>query len=188
MNIHIKYMVSLRCKMVVKEALSNGGLHYKNVDLGEVELRENTVSEEQRSQLETILLKSGLELMDDKKSALVERTKNIIVEMIHYNEELPNINTSDFISEKLDYDYTYISNLFTEVTGITIQNFIMLHKIEKAKELILYDELNFTEISLKLNYSSVSHLSNQFKKITGLTPTFFKKLNEFKKRKMLETI
>ncbi len=188
MNIHIKYMVSLRCKLVVKDAIKSVGLHYKNVDLGEVELLENTVSPEQHAQLETMLLKSGLELMDDKKSALVEKTKNVIVEMIHYDKELPKNNISDFISEKLDHDYTYISNLFTEVTGMTIQNFILLHKIEKAKELILYDELNFTEISYKLNYSSVSHLSNQFKKVTGLTPTFFKKLNEFKKRKMLETI
>jgi AraC-like DNA-binding protein len=125
--------------------------------------------------------------MDDKKAVLIERIINVITEMIHYSDELPKVNYSDYISEKLDYDYTYLSNLFTEVRGITIQQFIIIHKIERAKELLLYDELNLTEISYKLHYSSVAHLSNQFKKVTGLTPSHFKQLKD-KRRQSLDEI
>jgi AraC-like DNA-binding protein len=139
----------------------------------------------QREQLKVNLLKSGLELLDDQRSILVEKIKNVIIEMIHYSDELPNVNYSDYISEKLDYDYTYLANIFSEVKGITIQQFIIIHKIEKVKELLLYDELNITEISYKLHYSSAAHLSNQFKKITGLTPTFYKQLKN-KRKKNLE--
>jgi len=119
-------------------------------------------------------LKSGLDLLDDKKSILIEKIKTLIIEMIHYSEELPAVNYSDYISEKLGYDYTYLSNIFTEVKGTTIQQFIIIHKIEKVKELLLYDELNLTQIAYKLHYSSVGHLSNQFKKVTGLSPSFYK--------------
>ncbi|MBK5279979.1 MAG: AraC family transcriptional regulator [Bacteroidia bacterium] len=179
-------MVSNRCKMAVKEVLKGLGLHFIVVDLGEVEIMEN-ISEEQREQLKLALLTSGLELMDDKKAVLIEKVKNVITEMIHYSEELPKMNYSDYISKKLDYDYTYLSNLFTEVKGITIQQFIIIHKIERAKELLLYDELSLTQISFKLNYSSVGHLSNQFKKITGLTPSHFKQLKD-KRRIPIEEI
>ena len=179
-------MVSNRCKMAVKEVLNGLGLHFIVVDLGEVEVMEN-ISDEQREQLKLALHTSGLELMDDKKAMLIEKVKNVITEMVHYSEELPKMNYSDFISKKLDYDYTYLSNLFTEVKGITIQQFIIIHKIERAKELLLYNELNLTQISFKLNYSSVGHLSNQFKKITGLTPSHFKQLKD-KRRIPIEEI
>ncbi len=176
-------MVSLRCKMMVKEELEKLGLHHVIVDLGTVEILED-ITEDQRRRLKESLMKSGLELLDNKKSILIEKIKNVIIEMIHYSDELPKVNYSDYISEKLGYDYTYLANIFSEVKGITIQQFIILHKIEKVKELLIYDELNLTEISYRLHYSSVAHLSNQFKKITGLTPTFYKQLKNKRKRNL----
>jgi len=124
------------------------------------------------------LIKSGLELMDNKKAVLIEKIIKVIIEMIHHTDEIIKINFSDYLSEKLQHDYTYLSNIFSEVKGITIQQFIIIHKIERIKELLLYDELNLTEISYKLNYSSVAHLSNQFKKVTGLSPSHFKQLKD----------
>ena len=186
MKIYIKYMVSTRCKMAVKEELTKLGLHFIVVDLGEVEIMED-ISGEQREQLKIALLHSGLELMDDKRAVLIGKIKAVITEMVHYTDEMPKINYSDYISKKLNYDYTYLSNLFSEVKGITIQQFIIIHKIERVKELIMYDELNLTEISYKLHYSSVGHLSNQFKKITGLSPSHFKQLKE-KRRSPIEEI
>lgn len=183
MKLYIKYMVSLRCKLMVQEELRKLGLKYVLVDLGVVEILEE-ISDLQREQLKVNLLKSGLELMDDKKSILIEKIKNVIVEMIHYADELPQENFSDYISKQLGYDYTYLANTFSEVKGITIQQFIIIHKIERVKELLLYDELNLTEISYKLNYSSVAHLSNQFKKVTGLSPSFYKKLKQKRKNNL----
>lgn len=174
-------MVSLRCKMTVKQELKKMGLHFVFVDLGMIEILEE-ITFEQRNQLKLNLLTFGLELLEDSKNILIEKVKNVIIEMIHHSEEFPKVNYSDYISEQLGYDYTYLSNIFSEVKGITIQQFIIIHKIEKAKELLLYQELNLTQISQKLHYSSVSHLSNQFKKITGLTPTYYKALK--KKRTM----
>lgn len=168
-------MVSIRCKMLVKSELNKLGLHHKVVDLGEVEIEE-IITDEQKEKLKTALLQSGLELMDDKKSMLIEKIKNVIVEMVHYKDEFPKTKNSDYISKKLDHNYTYLANLFSEATGTTIEHYIIIHKIERAKELIIYDELTLTEIAWKLNYSSVAHLSNQFKKITGLTPSYFKQL------------
>lgn len=147
------------------------------IELGMVEVEED-VTDRQRELLRENLLRSGLELLDDKKSILIEKIKNVIIEMIHYSDEVPKVNYSEYISEKLKYDYTYLSNVFSEVKGITIQHFIILHKIEKVKELLLYDEINLTQISYKLHYSSVAHLSNQFKKITGLSPSYFKKIKQ----------
>lgn len=181
-------MVSLRCKIAVKTALDNMGLHYKDVDLGEVNLIEDTLTQGQHDHLQYVLHKSGLELMEESKSVLIEKIKNVVVEMIHYSEDLPLFKISEYISKKLNHDYTYLSNQFKEVVGTTLQHYILLHKIEKAKELILYDELTLIEISYKLHYSSVAHLSNQFKQLTGLTPSHFKKLHSYKKRLMLETI
>jgi AraC-like DNA-binding protein len=179
-------MVSIRCKMAVKEELKKLGLHYVSVDLGEVDIMEN-ITDQQREQIKAALFKSGLELMDDKKAMLIEKIKNAIIEMVHYTDEMPKVNFSNYLSEKLDYDYTYLANLFSETEGTTIEHFMLIHKIERVKELIIYDELNLTEISLKLHYSSVGHLSNQFKKITGLTPSFFKALRH-KKRIALENV
>ena len=175
MKLYIKYMVSLRCKMMVKAELKKLGIKYVVLDLGMVEILED-ITVKQRDQLRMNLLKSGLELLDDKKSILIERIKNVIIEMVHYSEELPKTNHSEYISNKLGYDYTYLANIFSEVKGITIQQFIIIHKIERVKELILYDELNLTEISYKLQYSSVAYLSNQFKRVTGLSPSFYKQL------------
>ena len=173
-------MVSLRCKLMVKQELEKLGLHCVIVELGCIEIKEN-ISDEQKQQLKSNLAMSGLELLDDRKGILVEKIKNVIIEMIHYSDEVPKVNYSDYISEKLGYDYTYLSNMFSEVKGITIQHFIINHKIERAKELILYDELDLTEIAFKLHYSSVAHLSNQFKKVTGQTPSFYKKIGEKRK-------
>jgi AraC-like DNA-binding protein len=180
LKLYIKYMVSLRCKMMVKEELKKLGIKYMTVDLGVVEIFED-IEETQFNELRVNLHRSGLQLLDDKRSILIEKIKNLIVEMIHYSDELPDVNYSDYISEKLGYDYTYLANIFSEVKGTTIQQFIIMHKIEKAKELLIYDELNLTEIAYKLQYSSVAHLSNQFKKITGLTPSFYKSLKEKRK-------
>jgi len=186
MKLYIKYMVSLRCKMVVKEELKKLGIHYVILDLGMVELLQD-ITEEQRSLLKINLLRSGLELLEDQRSILIERIKNVITEMVHYSDELPDTNYSEYISKKVGHDYTYLSNIFSEVKGITIQQFIIMHKIERVKELLLYDELNLTEISYKLHYSSVAHLSNQFKKITGLSPSFYKKLKQ-KREQNLENL
>lgn len=179
-------MVSLRCKMIVKEELMRLGLRYMVIDLGMVEMLED-ITREQHDKLKENLLRSGLELLDDKRSILIERIKSLIIEMVHYSDELPELKYSAYISEKLGYNYTYLANVFSEVKGITIQQFIIIHKIERVKELLLYEELNLTEISYKLNYSSVAHLSRQFKKITGLTPSFFRKLKD-KKRTALEDL
>jgi AraC-like DNA-binding protein len=179
-------MVSQRCKMMVKEELKKIGIWYVAIDLGVIEILED-ISSEQREQLKINLQKSGLELLDDKRSILIERIKNVIVEMIHYSDEVPKVNYSDFISEKLGYDYTYLSNIFSQVKGITIQQFIISNKIERVKELLMYDELSLTEISYRLHYSSVAHLSNQFKKITGLTPTYYKGIAN-KRRGNLEDV
>ena len=177
MKLYIKYMVSLRCKLVVKAELEKMGIPFTVVDLGMIEIA-TEITSDQREKLKKNLLVSGLELLDDKKSILIERIKNVIVEMIHYEDEAPKVNYSDYIAEKLGLDYNYLSNVFSEVKGTTIQQFIITHKIEKVKELLLYDQLSLTEMAFQMNYSSVAHLSNQFKKVTGLSPSFFKKLKE----------
>lgn len=176
-------MVSLRCKIIVKQELEKLGLHYLNVDLGTVEIEEN-ITDSQKEQLRKNLRVYGLDLLDDRRNIIIEKVKAVIIEMVHYSDELPQMNYSDYISEKLGYDYTYLANTFSEVKGITIQQYIIINKIERVKELLMYGELNLTEISYKLHYSSVAHLSNQFKKVTGLTPTHFKKM----KKKRLKNI
>jgi AraC-like DNA-binding protein len=177
MKLFIKNMVTIRCKLIVKSVLENLGLRYNQVDLGQVDLKED-ISVIQREQLRTALLNYGLVLLEDRKAILIEKIKSVVVEMVHYEDELPKIKNSDYISEKLHYDYTYLANLFSDVTGITIEHYIIMHKIERVKELLVYDELSLKEIAWKLHYSSVAHLSNQFRKITGLTPTFFKHLKD----------
>ena len=168
-------MVCIRCQMVVKSELEKLGLHHTKVELGETEIMEE-LSAEQRETLGTSLKKIGLELLDDKKTIMVERIKTIIIKMVHHNEDQIKTNLSDYLSEKLNHNYTYLSNLFSEIKGTTIEKYYLSSKIEKVKELLVYDELNLTEIAYKLHYSSVAHLSNQFKKMTGLTPSHFKNL------------
>ena len=168
-------MVCIRCKMVVKSELEKLGMHYTSVDLGEVEITDK-ITKAQLDDFGTALKLTGLELMDDNRKILVEKIKTIIIELIHYSDEQIKINLSDYLSEKLNHNYTYLSNLFSEVMGTTIEHFYLINKIERVKELLVYDELNLTEIAWKLHYSSVSHLSNQFKKMTGLTPSHFKNL------------
>ena len=186
LKIYIKYMVSSRCKIVVKEALKNLDLHFIVVDLGEVEIMED-ITPDIRTRLKNALVEVGLELMDDKRAILIERIKNVVVQMVHHTEDPISTNFSHFLSKTLNYDYTYMANLFSEVQGTTIEQFIILHKIERIKELILYGEYNITEIAYKMNYSSVAHLSNQFKKMTGLSPSHFKQLKD-KKRSSIEEI
>ena len=179
-------MVSNRCKIAVKEELKKLGLHFMVVDLGEVDIMEN-ISIDQREQLRIGLLTSGLELIDDNKAVLIEKIKTTIIEMVHHSEGIIKTNFSDYLTKKLDYDYTYLANLFSEVQGTTIEQFLIMHKIELIKELMTYEELTISEIAWKMNYSSVSHLSNQFKKVTGFSPSHFKKLKE-KRRSPIEEI
>ena len=170
-------MVSLRCKMMVAEELMKMGIWYTDIDLGIVEIPED-ITCNQRELLRAILLRLGLELLDDKKSILIEKIKNLIVVMIHYSDELPEVKFSDYISKQIGYDYTYLANIFSEVKHISIRQYIINHKIEMVKELLLYNELNLTEISYKMHYSSVAHLSNQFKKITHVSPSVYKQQNQ----------
>jgi AraC-like DNA-binding protein len=186
MKIYIKNMVCIRCKMVVKSELENLGLHYVSVELGEANVV-GVITPVQLESLGAALKKTGLELMDDKKSMLVEKIKAVIIEMVHFTDEEIKVNLSDYLSEKLNHNYTYLANLFSEVKGTTIEKFYLAHKIEKVKELLVYDELSLTEIAYRLHYSSVAHLSNQFKKMTGLTPSYFKSLKH-KRRSNLENV
>jgi hypothetical protein len=179
-------MVSIRCKMIVKSVLESMGLAYAKVELGEVELLEE-LSAEKYEFLNASLQRYGFTLMEDRKNILIEKIKIIIIEMIHYTEDPIKINFSHYISEKLDYDYTYLANLFSQVKGISIEQYIIAHKIERVKEMLVYDEYTLTEIAYQLHYSSVAHLSYQFKKVTGHTPTFFKKLQN-KRRSGLEDL
>ncbi|MDG1158816.1 MAG: AraC family transcriptional regulator [Flavobacteriales bacterium] len=186
MKIYVQNMVCLCCKMTLAEELNKMGIEYKHLELGEVTLTK-PFSKSQRETLRHNLHEYGLELMEDKKAILVEKIVNIIIKMVHQEEEVPVLNFSTFLTNELNQDYHSMSTLFSKTKGITIEHFIILNKIERVKELIMYDELSLSEISYKLNYSSVAHLSNQFKKITGLTPTFFKNIKN-KKRIPLENI
>jgi AraC-like DNA-binding protein len=168
-------MVTIRCKMVVKSELEKLGLPYTTVELGEVEIT-GDITPDQYQKFASNLKETGLELMEDKKSILVERIKTSIIELVHFKDDQIKINLSDHLSQKLNHNYTYLANLFSEVKGTTIEKYYLTHKIERVKELLAYDELNLTEIAWKLHYSSVAHLSNQFRKMTGLTPTQFKNL------------
>jgi len=183
MKLYIKYMVSNRCKIAVKEIFKNLGLNLTDIKLGEVEFNE-LISQEKISQLKICMIKMGFEIIEERRDILIERIKNTIIEMVHHSDNTIKVNFSDYLSDKLHYDYTYLANIFSEAQGVSIEHFIIQHKIERVKEFIIYDELNITEIAYIMNYSSVAHLSGQFKKVTGLTPTYFKKL----KLKRLEPI
>jgi AraC-like DNA-binding protein len=186
MELHIKNMVSNRCKLIVQSELEKLGLRYKSINLGVAEITEYILPEK-ITLLDFNLRKSGLSLIEDKKGMLVEKIKNVIIELVHYSEDQIKVNFSDYLSEKINYDYTYLANLFSEHQGTTIEHFFLHHKIERVKELLIYDELNITEIAYRMHYSSVAHLSNQFKKITGLTPSHYKHL-KVKKRIPLEKV
>ena len=186
MKLYIKYMVSNRCKIAVKDALTSLGLHFIRVELGEVDIM-GEISLEQRTHLKANLLNMGLELIDDKRRILVERIKSAVIEMIHHSEGIVKTRFSEYLNRKLNHDYTYMANVFSEVQGTTIEQFIIAHKIERIKELIIYGESTMTEIAWNMNYSSVAHLSNQFKKSTGLSPTRYKQL-QHKRRSPIEEI
>src|SRR6185437_793019 len=181
MKLFIKNLVCSSCKMVVKNELEKLGLHPVEVELGEVEM-ENTPTKEELAKLRESLKKFGFELIDGKKSRIIEKIKNTIVEQVHHSAENPQVNLSDFIADKLNLDYHYLSNLFSEVEGTTIEKYFINQRIEKVKELLVYDELSLSEIADQLGYSSVAYLSNQFKKITGLTPSFYKGLKDHKRK------
>lgn len=186
MELHIKNMVSNRCKMIVKSELEKLGLNVTALNLGEVKIA-GELSEERINQLDINLRKSGLALIGARQDILIEKIKIVIIELVHYSEIQLKINLSDYLSQLLNYDYTYLANLFSEHQGITIEHFFLSHKIERVKELLIYDELNITEIADRMHYSSVAHLSNQFKKMTGLTPSHYKQLR-VKKRIPLEKV
>lgn len=186
MRLFIKYMVSIRCISAVSAILKECKIQPHNTQLGEIEIPDDVMNE-QINLLDQKLKQAGFELMEDKKAQMIEKTIGVIIDMIHNQEDGPKVNYSDYISEKLHFDYTYISNVFSHIKGITIQQFIIIHKIERIKELIIYNELSISEIAWKLNYSSAAHLSNQFKKITGLTPSSFKAL-KIRLRKPLEEV
>lgn len=184
-TIYIKNMVCNRCIMVVQNELDKFGLDIKNIQLGEVILdKEPTVKE--KDKLEKALISLGFEVIDDRKSHTIEKIKNSIIDLVHYQDNDSKINLSDWIGSKLDHDYNYLSKLFSEVEGTTIEKYFIAQKIEKVKELLVYDELSLSEIAMRLNYSSVAYLSNQFKKVTGLTPSYFKQIKEDKRKPLDE--
>lgn len=173
-------MVCQRCVLAVETILNKLNLNFKSITLGEIEL-ENDLTEGDKKKLEQQLETIGFELIDDKKHQLIERIKNHVVQFIHYDKEMLKINFSDFVATELGYEYNYLSNLFSEIEGTTIEKYVILQKIEKVKELIVYDELSLKEIADQLGYSSVAYLSNQFKKVTGLTPSHFKSIGKQKR-------
>ncbi|MBS1650527.1 MAG: helix-turn-helix transcriptional regulator [Bacteroidetes bacterium] len=185
-TLFIKNMVCNRCIMVVQNELSKLGLDVKNVKLGEV-LFAKELTPEEKANLDSVLIPLGFEVIDDKKSRLIEKIKSIIIHLVHHQDNNAKTNLSDVLSQQLHHDYNYLSNLFSEVEGTTIEKYFIAQKIEKVKELLVYDELSLSEIADRLNYSSVAYLSNQFKKVTGLTPSYFKQIKE-DKRKPLDEI
>lgn len=186
MYLYIKNMVSYRCKLIVQLELEKLGINFEEINLGEVEINGN-ISEEIKNTLNANLKTSGLAIIYDKKGILIEKIKIVIIELVHYSEKKLKFKLSDYLSQKLNHDYTYLANLFSENQGITIEHFYLTHKIERAKELLIYDEFNVSEIADILHYSNVAYFSNQFKKMTGMTPSEYKHLS-VKKRKPIEKL
>ncbi|ASV79771.1 AraC family transcriptional regulator [Elizabethkingia anophelis] len=184
-SLFIKNMVCNRCIMVAQNELNKLGLEVKNIKLGEVMLDQELTVEEKKK-LEEALISLGFELIDDKKSRIIEKIKNAIIELVHHQDSEIKTNLSDILSSRLHHDYNYLSNLFSEVEGTTIEKYFIAQKIEKVKELLVYDELSLSEIAYRLNYSSVAYLSNQFKKVTGLSPSHFKQIREDKRKPLDE--
>lgn len=185
-TLFIKNMVCNRCILVVQNEMDKLGLVVKNMTLGEV-LLEKDLTTEERVAVESALVPLGFEVIDDKKSRIIEQIKNVIIDVVHYQDNDVKTNLSDILSEKLQHDYNYLSNLFSEVEGVTIEKYFIAQKVERIKELLVYDELSLSEIAHRLNYSSVAYLSNQFKKVTGLTPSHFKQIRD-EKRKPLDKV
>lgn len=187
MNIlFVKNMVCNRCIMVVQDELEKLGMDFTSIKLGEVTLTKELTSDK-RNSLENVLVPLGFEVIDDKKSRIIEKIKNTIIDLVHHQDNDSKNNLSDILSKELNHDYNYLSNLFSEVEGTTIEKYFIAQKIEKIKELLVYDELSLSEIADRLNYSSVAYLSNQFKKVTGLTPSHFKQIRE-DRRKPLDKV
>ncbi|CAH0206895.1 AraC family transcriptional regulator [Chryseobacterium sp. WG14] len=187
MNIlFIKNMVCNRCIIVVQNEMKKLGLKLENIKLGEVTL-EKELSSSEKDALESALVPLGFQVIDDKKGRIIEQIKNVIIDLVHYKDNDTKANLSDILSKKLNHDYNYLSNLFSEVESTTIEKYFIAQKVEKVKELLVYDELSLSEIAYRLNYSSVAYLSNQFKKVTGLTPSYFKQIKE-EKRKPLDKV
>lgn len=183
--LYIKNMVCQRCILVVDQELQKLGLHPEKISLGEVVLREDSLTPQQSSYLDRALLSVGFERMDDRKSRLIESMKNKIIHMIHHQDRLDRkFNWSVILSEEFHYDYNYLSSLFSSVEGITLEHYIINQKIERVKELLIYDELTLSQIAVRLDYSSVAHLSAQFKKITGLTPSELKRSRTLDRRSL----
>ena len=181
MKIYIKNMVCNRCKMVVKSELEQLGLHPLSVELGEVELSQE-LTETEKQAISNRFVELGFELIDDKKSRIIERVKTLVVELVHHSEENLNVNLSDFLTQHIPLEYNYLSNLFSDIEGTTIEKFYIAQKIERVKELLVYDELSLSEIAHRMGYSSVAYLSAQFKKVVGLTPSHFKNVKDLKRR------
>ncbi len=180
-ELKIKNMVCPRCIKVVKEELEKLGHEVKDIKLGEVNIA-GQISENQLSKVKDALMKNGFKLIDNKKSKIIENIKTEVINIIHHSKEFDKrLNISDHLAKELSMDYSYLSNLFSSVEGITIEKYMILQKIEKVKELLVYDELNLNEISFQLGYSSVQHLSSQFKKVSGLTPSYYKKIKDHKR-------
>ena len=184
-TLFIKNMVCNRCIMVIQNELSKLSFNVINIKLGEVTLEKEPTAEE-RKNLNKVLVSFGFQIIDDKKGSTIEKIKNIIIEMVHYQDSNVKTNLSEVLSSKLHHDYNYLSNLFSEVEGTTIEKYFISQKVERVKELLVYDELSLSEIAFQLNYSSVAYLSNQFKKVTGLTPSHFKQIREDKRKPLDE--
>ncbi len=185
-SIFVKNMVCNRCVMVVQDVMDKLGIAVRHITLGEI-IPEAPLSEEQKKELEAALIPLGFELIDDRKSRLIEKIKNIIIDLVHHKDSDTRVNLSGLLSSELHHDYNYLSHLFSEVEGTTIEKYFIAQKIERVKELLVYDELTLSEIAFMLNYSSVAYLSNQFKKVTGLTPSHFKRIRA-DKRKPLDQV
>lgn len=184
-TLFIKNMVCNRCIMMVQNELDKLDLNVKNIRLGEVTFDKELIVEEKRK-LDEALTLFGFQVIDDKKSLIIEKIKNIIIDLVHHQNNDAKTNLSDVLSSQLHHDYNYLSNLFSDIEGTTIEKYFIAQKIEKVKELLVYDELSLSEIAFRLNYSSVAYLSNQFKKVTGLTPSHFKQIKEDKRKPLDE--
>lgn len=180
MKLYIKNMVCDRCKMMVRQELEKAGLSPETVELGEVEFSQE-LTPQQIKTVQEALTPLGFELIDDRKSRLIEQIKKAIIELVYYTEEMPKVNLSAYLAQKLHYEYSHLSNLFSSIEGITLEKYFIAQKIERVKELLVYDELTLSEIAFQMGYSNVAHLSNQFKKVTGLTPSYFKTIGHSKR-------